>query len=177
MITVEIQCISRLEGHICIPSMVECTTPKDTTLQKILYSSLPNQCRKCRHFDHFTHACTISKVLIWDGTHTCRQAPNLEQESDKRPCFHAPKPNHRSHQNQLEEAGVREQKPQKGNVRNHFGGRDQSRVDSTTSLREPRNQEHQKESNLGAMEAKHPYQQQGGLRNGRTGSSANPFLS
>lgn len=42
MITMEIQYISRLVGHICIPSMVESTPPKDTILQKIMYSSLPN---------------------------------------------------------------------------------------------------------------------------------------
>jgi hypothetical protein len=42
MITVEIQDISRLAKFICIPSMVERATPKDTTLQKILYFGLPN---------------------------------------------------------------------------------------------------------------------------------------
>jgi hypothetical protein len=66
MIMVEIKGINRLVGHICILSMAECATPKDTILQKILYSSLPNQCKKCCHFGHFTNACTISKALIWD---------------------------------------------------------------------------------------------------------------
>jgi hypothetical protein len=66
MITMEIQDISRLVGLIRIPSMAERTTPKDTTLQKILYSGLPNQCRKCRHFGHFAQACTISRTPIWD---------------------------------------------------------------------------------------------------------------
>jgi hypothetical protein len=47
MIAMEIQYISRLVGHICIPSMVESTTPKDTILQNIMYLGLPNQCRKC----------------------------------------------------------------------------------------------------------------------------------
>jgi hypothetical protein len=42
MITVEIQDINRLVGHIRIPSMVKNATPKDTILQKIMYSSMPN---------------------------------------------------------------------------------------------------------------------------------------
>jgi len=54
MITVEIRDISKLARHIHIPSMVEGATLKDTTLQKILYSSLPNHCRKCCRFGHFT---------------------------------------------------------------------------------------------------------------------------
>jgi hypothetical protein len=35
MITVEIQDINKLAGHIRIPSMADRATPKDTTLQKI----------------------------------------------------------------------------------------------------------------------------------------------
>jgi hypothetical protein len=66
MITVEIQNISKLVGFIHIPSMAERTTPKDTTLQNILYSGLPNQCRKRHHFGHFARACTVSKAPIWD---------------------------------------------------------------------------------------------------------------
>ncbi len=54
MITMEIQNINRLVEFIHIPSMVKQTTPKDTTLQKILYFGLPNQCRKCYHFGHST---------------------------------------------------------------------------------------------------------------------------
>jgi hypothetical protein len=42
MIMVEIEDINRLVGHIHIPSMAECVTPKDKILQNILYSSLPN---------------------------------------------------------------------------------------------------------------------------------------
>jgi hypothetical protein len=61
---VEIQDINRLVGHICIPLMAESATPKDTILQKIMYSGLPNQCRKCRQFGHFTRAYTISKTPI-----------------------------------------------------------------------------------------------------------------
>ncbi len=42
MITVEIQDINRLAGHIRILSMAESVTPKDTILQKIMSSGLPN---------------------------------------------------------------------------------------------------------------------------------------
>jgi hypothetical protein len=42
MITVETHDISKLAEYICIPSMAEGATAKDTTLQKILYLGLPN---------------------------------------------------------------------------------------------------------------------------------------
>jgi len=42
MIMVETHDISKLASHIRIPSMAKGATPKDTILQKILYSSLPN---------------------------------------------------------------------------------------------------------------------------------------
>jgi hypothetical protein len=71
MIMVEIQDISRLVGHIHIPSIAESATPRDTILQKIMYLGLPNQCRKCRQFGHFTRAYTISKAPIWDGSNPC----------------------------------------------------------------------------------------------------------
>jgi hypothetical protein len=48
MITMETHDIGKLAGYIRIPSMVEGATAKDTTLQRILYSGLPNQCWKCR---------------------------------------------------------------------------------------------------------------------------------
>jgi hypothetical protein len=42
MITVETHDTSKLTGYICIPSMAEGATTKDTTLQRILYLGLPN---------------------------------------------------------------------------------------------------------------------------------------
>ncbi len=54
MITVQTHDISKFTGYIHIPSMAERATVKDITLQKILYSGLPNQCRKCRRFGYFT---------------------------------------------------------------------------------------------------------------------------
>jgi len=68
MLMVEIQNISRLVGHICIFSIVESATPKDTILQKFMYYGLPNQCMKCHQFGHFARACTISKTPILNGS-------------------------------------------------------------------------------------------------------------
>jgi hypothetical protein len=66
MIIVETHDINKLAGYIRIPSMAEGATAKDTTLQRILYSGLPNQCRKCRRFGHFARTCTITKIPIWN---------------------------------------------------------------------------------------------------------------
>jgi hypothetical protein len=44
MIMVETHDISKLVRYIRIPSMAEGATAKDTTLQRILYLGLPNQC-------------------------------------------------------------------------------------------------------------------------------------
>jgi hypothetical protein len=60
MVTVEVKDISKLPGIIRIPSMVEGAGPGDTTAQKILYSGLPNQCRKCRKFGHLARTCPLN---------------------------------------------------------------------------------------------------------------------
>lgn len=80
MITMEIQDITRFVGHIRIPSMAERATPKDTILQKILYSSIPNQCRKCRHFGHFARACIVSKAPVWDGSAPMGKLPTWSEK-------------------------------------------------------------------------------------------------
>jgi len=67
MITIELRDISKLPEYIRIPSMVEGAEPNDTVAQKILYSGLPNQCRKCRRFDHHARACTINRSKPWEG--------------------------------------------------------------------------------------------------------------
>jgi hypothetical protein len=61
MVTVEVKDISKLAGIIRIPSMAEGAGPGDTTTQRILYSGLPNQCRKCRKFGHLTKNCPLNK--------------------------------------------------------------------------------------------------------------------
>jgi hypothetical protein len=48
MIMIELRDISKLSGYIRIPSMAEGVETNDTVAQRILYFSLPNQCRKCR---------------------------------------------------------------------------------------------------------------------------------
>jgi hypothetical protein len=45
--------------------MAEGATMKDTTLQKILYSGLPNQCRQ---FGHFARTCIVTRIPIWSGS-------------------------------------------------------------------------------------------------------------
>jgi hypothetical protein len=57
MVTVEVRDISKLAGIIRIPSMSEGADTGETTTQKILYSGLPNQCKKCRRFGHLARAC------------------------------------------------------------------------------------------------------------------------
>jgi len=47
MIMVETRDINKLAEYIRIPSMAKGAIVKDTTLQRILYSGLPNQCQKC----------------------------------------------------------------------------------------------------------------------------------
>ncbi|CAK9236225.1 unnamed protein product [Sphagnum troendelagicum] len=50
--------------------MAEGTEDTATISQKILYSRLPNQCRKCRRFGHHTRACITSRNKPWEGAPT-----------------------------------------------------------------------------------------------------------
>jgi len=68
MITIELKDISKLPGYIRIPSMAEGTNDTATIAQKILYSGLPNQCRRCRRFGHHARACITSRNKPWEGT-------------------------------------------------------------------------------------------------------------
>jgi hypothetical protein len=68
MVTVEVKDISKLAGVIRIPSMVEGVGPGDTTPQRILYSGLPNQCRKCRKFGHLAKNCPLNRSPTQEGS-------------------------------------------------------------------------------------------------------------
>jgi hypothetical protein len=61
LITIELKDISKLPGYIRIPSMAEGAGTDDMIAQRILYSGLSNQCRKCRRFGHHARTCTTSR--------------------------------------------------------------------------------------------------------------------
>ncbi|CAM6027380.1 unnamed protein product [Sphagnum balticum] len=61
MVTIEVRDIAKLAGYIRIPSMAEGAATTDMIRQSILYSGLPNQCRKCRRFGHQTRTCNITR--------------------------------------------------------------------------------------------------------------------
>ncbi len=67
MVTVEVQDITRLTGFIRISSMAEGAPTTNTIRQKILYSGLPNQCRKCNKFGHHACACNTSITRPREG--------------------------------------------------------------------------------------------------------------
>jgi len=67
MVTVEVHDISRLAGFIRIPSMSEGAGTANTIRQKILYSGLPNQCRKCHKFRHHAKDCNTNLVRPQEG--------------------------------------------------------------------------------------------------------------
>ncbi|CAK9255586.1 unnamed protein product [Sphagnum jensenii] len=67
MVTVEVKDISKLAGIIRIPSMAKGAGLRDTTAQRILYSGLPNQCRKCRKFGHLAKTCPLNRSPTQDG--------------------------------------------------------------------------------------------------------------
>jgi hypothetical protein len=67
MVTVEVQDISRLAGFIRIPSMAEGAPTTNSIWQIIIYSGLPNQCRKCRQFGHHAGACNVTIARPREG--------------------------------------------------------------------------------------------------------------
>ncbi len=68
MVTIEVKDITKLAGYIRIPSMAEGASTMDTIRQRILYSGLPNQCRKCRKFGHHAWICNANKFKPHEGT-------------------------------------------------------------------------------------------------------------
>jgi hypothetical protein len=75
MVTVEVRDISKLAGIIRIPSMSEGADARETTPQRILYSGLPNQCRKCCRFGHLARACSQNKPPTQGGNTSAKSPP------------------------------------------------------------------------------------------------------
>jgi hypothetical protein len=84
MITVEVKDISRLAGIIKIPSMAEGAGPGDTTAQRILYSGLSNQCRKCRKFEHLAKNCPLNISPTQDGNIPFKASTERRGKNDQR---------------------------------------------------------------------------------------------
>ncbi len=67
MVTLEVRDISKLAGFIKIPSMSEGAGTENSIRQRILYSGLPNQCRKCRKFGHHAKTCNTNLARPQEG--------------------------------------------------------------------------------------------------------------
>jgi hypothetical protein len=80
MIMVKTCDIGKLVGYIRIPSMAEGATTKDITLQRILYSSLSNQCWKCCQFGHFTQTYIMTRIPIWSGSVPASTPPTWSEK-------------------------------------------------------------------------------------------------
>jgi len=83
MVTIEVKDIAKLTGFIRIPTMAEGTAFTYTIKQKILYSGLPNQCRKCRRFGHQARTCNIVRNSVQEGV--AHKVPVPREADNKHP--------------------------------------------------------------------------------------------
>jgi hypothetical protein len=105
IVMVEVHDISRLAGFIKIPSMSEGVDITNTIRQRIFYSGLPNQCRKCRKFGHHAKDCNTNLVRPQEGpahlnplrrassggaSDPCKAAQNSIRTIKSRPSSSAP---------------------------------------------------------------------------------------
>jgi len=86
MVTIEVKDIAKLAGYMRILLMAEGATFTDTIRQKIFYSGLPNQCRKCRRFEHRARACNIVRNFAQEGV--AHRAPVPHEMDNKYPSTH-----------------------------------------------------------------------------------------
>jgi len=91
MVTVEVKDISKLAGIIRIPSMIEGAGPEDTTTQRILYSGLPNQCRKCRNFGHLARTCPRNRFPTLNGSTLPKPYPERQEMKEQMEIPGAPR--------------------------------------------------------------------------------------
>jgi hypothetical protein len=75
MVTIEVKEITNLAGYIRISSMAEGAAYTDMIRQKVLYSGLPNQCRKCQRFGHQARSCNTVKNFAQEGVAHRASAP------------------------------------------------------------------------------------------------------
>jgi hypothetical protein len=92
LITIELKDISKLPGYIRISSMAEGAKTDDMIAQRILYSGLPNQCRKCRRFGHHARTCTTSRNKAWEGVLSPARPPSTSAPVRKQSDGGAPHP-------------------------------------------------------------------------------------
>jgi hypothetical protein len=83
MVTIKVKDIAKLAGYIRIPSMAEGAAFTNMIRQKIFYSELPNQCRKCCRFGHQARTCNIVRNLAQEGA--AHRAPVPSEMDNKYP--------------------------------------------------------------------------------------------
>jgi hypothetical protein len=92
LITIELKDISKFPGYIRISSMAEGAETDNMIAQRILYSGLPNQCRKCRRFGHHARTCTTSRNKPWERVPSSVRPPSTSAPVRKQSDGGAPHP-------------------------------------------------------------------------------------
>ncbi len=92
LITIELKNIYKLLGYIRILSMAEGVETDDMIAQRILYSGLPNQCKKCRRFSHDARSCTTSRNKPWEGAPSSAGPPSTSAPVRRQSDGGAPHP-------------------------------------------------------------------------------------
>lgn len=98
MVTVETKNITKLASYIRIPFMAEGASIMDTIRQRIFYSGLLNQCRKCRKFGHLARACNTNINKPQGSLAQGNPRPRTEARKQEAPrqSTHPPSPREQS---------------------------------------------------------------------------------